>query len=118
MNADRFFTVVLIRAITERMKEFAMMKGVVTFEVLGDKTYTLRFGDVEEPVIEGWRGPSNLWLTFASDAFTAFTQGTLSLDAALDSGSLRVRGNPAFLTYFTQLLQPRTNALGVRFGRF
>lgn len=118
MTPERFFTVAVVHAISERLKEFGAMRGVITFEVAGDKTYTVRLGNVEQPVIEGWEGPSNLWLTFEKDAFAAFTQGTLDLAGALDSRSLRVRGNPSFLSQFAQLMQARTSPLGARLGQF
>jgi hypothetical protein len=117
VTPDRFFLAGLPAMIARQLEAFSLMRGVAVFHV-GERAWTVRFGDLERPVDDEIAADPDLEVSFSEPAFGAFLDETLDLGAALGSGELRVVGDASILGHLGVLLQPPQNPLSARLGAF
>jgi hypothetical protein len=115
--AERFFSVRLPRHIADNVEKFAAQQGTVAFHVRGKGRWTVRMGNLEEPVVPGLADDAELTLWFSPDAFEGFVKGSLDVAGSLERNEIAFDGDAALLERFGLLLTPATTALGTRFNR-
>ncbi len=112
-----FFWRVIPTVILQAPQRFAVLRGVLacSAQVVGAETqrFTVRFGDLNTPVVEGFDRRADVKLWFLDDAFAAFAA---SLELPRDR-RLIVQGDPAVIEALGALLAAPQSALSVRFAR-
>ncbi len=98
---DRTLPALLIN----RFDDFLAVQGDISFTV-GNKSWTLTFGDVEAPVKEGATPDASLRLKFTEPAFDAFTAGTLDAVGAISRGEVKASGELELLTTLATFMMP------------
>lgn len=77
MDARNFFFTMLPQLIVAAPQRFAGLRGVVAVSVQGQGKFTVRLGDLEAPVVDGFDKKAAVKLWFLGDAFARFVAGTL-----------------------------------------
>jgi hypothetical protein len=111
VDANAFFLRQLPTLIVGDLNRFASLTGRVALSV-GAAKFTVRLGDLEAPVVEGFDRAAEVKVWFFGDAFARFLAGAV-LAGPRD---VRVEGDREVLGRFGQLLSPARNALSIRCG--
>jgi hypothetical protein len=74
--------------------QFLSQHGNLSIAVLGKGSWTIRFGDPDEPIADGFVEDAELRVRFVPGAFRDFIDGKLDVDAALLKRRLVVAGDP------------------------
>jgi hypothetical protein len=106
-----FFFGQLPTLIAGELPRFATLSGRVAFSV-GPEKFTVRLGDLERPVVEGFDRGAEVKVWFFGDAFARFLSGA----SLVGPRALRVEGDGEVLRRFGELLLPSRNALSIRCG--
>ena len=77
MDAQRFFTVAVPSIIARNFEQFISQSGKIACKVKGVGSWTLDFGNADDPVKEGFDARSELKIWFTEQAFDAFLSGRL-----------------------------------------
>ena len=118
MDAQRFFKVGLPAMVAERLEKFATMSGVLTVNVKGSGKWTVRLGNLEQPVSEGDDPAADLRLWISAHALEAWLDGRLDVTRALEDGHVAAKGDLNVLEHLGFLLQPPGSPLATRLGSF
>lgn len=94
-----------------RFDDFLAVHGTIAFWV-GDRAWTLQFGDVESPVIDGALDGASLSLRFTPPAFDGFVDGTLDVGAAVGSGDVSAEGELELFEILSTFMLPVQRGLG------
>lgn len=77
MDARRFFFEAFPQLIVTAPQRFAGLSGVIAISVQGQGKFTVRLGNLEAPVVEGFDKKATAKLWFLGQAFSQFLDGTL-----------------------------------------
>jgi len=111
MEAKTWFEQQLPALLVSRFDDFLAVQGDISFQV-GDKAWTLTFGDIEGPVKAVATPGAALRLRFTPPAFEAFVDGTLDPVAAIGRGEVEASGKIELLAILATLMMPLQRNLG------
>lgn len=117
MTPQHFFMAALPRVVGQNVRQFAAMRGRVSFEVRtasGGAGWTVQFGDVRRPILGRRSKDADLRLRFRGDALSQFIKGTLALEPALARGDVLFRGDITLLLQLHMLLSTKKGPLATR----
>ncbi len=77
MDARRFFFEAFPQLVVAAPQRFAALRGVVAVSVQGQGKFTVRLGDLDAPVVEGFDKKATAKLWFLGQTFSQFLDGTL-----------------------------------------
>ena len=113
MEARRFFEVALPQMLSHRLETFLVARGVMAFSVQGAGTWTVRWGDVETPVLAGFASDADVKIWLSESAWRAWMAGDLDPYRSVDSGEVVVDGNETLLETFGYFLRPANTLFDV-----
>lgn len=102
MTARSFFLSDLPRMLVAEPRRFADLRGVVAVSVQGGGKFTIRLGDLENPVAEGFDQKASVKLWFLGDTFERFLQGPLP--SSMTTRELILQGDGDVLESFGRFL--------------
>ena len=114
-SAARFFEHELVRVVLQAPARFAALAGILAIKVKDQGAWTVRFGDLDQPVVAGFDrcAGSKLWLM--RDGFARFLAGSLD---GRDKKRVLARGDLELIARFGRLLTiNNTSAVSIRFQR-
>lgn len=110
----RVLSAAIAAGIEDKPGFFMGLRGVVVFDVRGDRGLTIRLGATEAPIGWGDADDAGLRVSMDREALASMLDGTLDLRAQLASGRLALEGEVDLLRPIVQLLQAGRSALAVR----
>ncbi|MBK6687011.1 MAG: hypothetical protein IPG45_21265 [Deltaproteobacteria bacterium] len=114
-NAQEFFSKDLIGLIVKQPSRFGAARGTLAFKVKGEGAWTVRLGDLQEPVHEGFARDADVKIWFLGDAFRRFLDGTLA--SRPTAREVILNGDPGVLERFGRLLQSGNDSLSIHNAR-
>ncbi len=104
MDAARFFGTA-IGALAKERPVFGELSGRIVFVVQDTGAWTVRLGDLAQPVVAHAEPDADLVLSFGAETFERFLRGTLNLTQALRDHEVAHDGNLDVLLSFSELLR-------------
>ena len=118
MDARRFFDVVIPSAVVRDVERFICMHGSIAFKVVGAGAWTLRLGDLEQPVSPGFNARAELKLWFTERGFERFLSGQGKAGRMVYDRDVAYDGDRNLLQDLGLLLTPGDTPLGTRLAAF
>ena len=118
MDAKRFFTTAVPSIVARDFEQFMTLNGVIACKVKGEGAWTLRFGDVEAPITEGFDPRADLKIWFTKEGFDAFVSGSGNMRKIVMKGEIAFAGDATYLERLGFLLSPGGSPLATRMGAF
>ena len=115
MDAQRFFMTAIPTRVRDNSEAFLALTGTLVVHVRARGSYTVSFGDIRHPVVEGAAESADLQVWFSRQAFAAFVDGTLD-PSTLGPADLLHKGDARMLEQLGHFLQPPASPLAARFG--
>jgi hypothetical protein len=112
MDVAYFFEEALPALARDRPEVFAGSSARVCVRELGGRSWTVRFSDVNTPVVAGDDIDAELVISFSPEALEAFVGGTLDVTEAAANGAIGYDGDIELLTKLGYLLQGARGELG------
>ena len=118
MDAQRFFEIAIPSVITRDVDRFLLMQGSIAIKVKGAGAWTLRLGNLDEPVTEQFDARAELKVWFSARGFERFVDGSSSARQLVQDGGIAYDGDPALLQHLGFLMTPGDTPLGMRLAGF
>jgi len=113
MTAEDFFLHRFQEVILSHPISFMECCGSITFAIPEQGDWTIRLGDLDQPVSRGFFSIADLRLWFSAECFLDFLNGDLDLETALETGDLAAQGDLSLfdtLHYFAECLDTAQTA--------
>jgi hypothetical protein len=118
MDAQRFFEVAIPAAVVRDVERFLCMHGSIAIKVRGVGAWTLRLGNVDQPVSEGFDARAELKLWFTERGFDRFASGDGKAGRMIYDREVAFDGDRNLLQDLGLLLTPTDSPLGTRLAGF
>lgn len=118
MDAKRFFLVAVPSIIARDFEQFMTLSGTIACKVRGAGAWTLRFGDPESPVDDGFDARADLKIWFTKKGFESFMSGRMNARKMIADGDITFAGDATLLERLGFLLAPGGSPLSTRLGAF
>ena len=109
-----FFDETIPLLVRSKPSAFSTLNGRICFRVRAVDDWTLDLGNTEKPVISKASVDADLVLSFTSNAFSEFIDGTLDIEKRLAKGEIAFDGNVQLLEKFGWFMQSTRDFLSVR----
>lgn len=113
MDVQRFFEVALPQMLTKHWDVFVSTRGSVAFSVQDAGSWTLLWGETEEPVVSGFLPDASLKVWFSAPMFQAFLEGRLDPDEAVERGEIVCEGEEDLFETLGYFLRPSNSVFDV-----
>lgn len=113
-SPSELFTQLIANAIEEKPAMFLSERGTVAFVVEGDRDFSVRYGNLKEPLAWGADQDADLRMTTDRAGLGRIIDGTIDAEQDISSGALRLEGNLEMLPLLFRLMERAQSMVELR----